>query len=93
MDDTAFTVSATGRALPTGLWQIEAQLRFLDGVRPRPGDLILGSARFALLQAVFGQINRGKLRGATRFHVCVDELGRIQEWGFPEAHAEAEPAR
>jgi len=73
-----FTVHVEGHLVQSGVWRINAVLRF-HGAAPEPGDRLLGEGRLALLEGIAREGLRGRALGATQVRVCMDVAGQISE--------------
>lgn len=91
MHDDDFTIRAKGHLLDQGLWQIDAELHFRDGVRPEPGDLLLGMGRLALHQAILSEAARGRVQGATSVRVRLSDLGQAFEFDLSDPGKDRSP--
>ena len=77
--DEPFTVTARGSLDPSGLWRIAATLRFREGLKPQPGDQVLGEGRLALVMAIAREGLRGRVLGCTSVRVHMDVDGEVNE--------------
>jgi len=79
-----FSISTQGAFNESGVWIIEARLRFGNRAARQVGSALLGETRFALMEALTREALRGRVLGANVIRVQLDAGGRVTEFSFDD---------
>ncbi len=81
-DDAPFSVSVEAGFDESGIWVMDARLRWRDGPPPL-GSRLLGLGRLALLEGIAREGLHGRALGATKVRVHMEghEVGEMEYLG------------
>jgi hypothetical protein len=79
-----FTLSTQGAFNESGVWMIEARLRFGRRAARQVGTALLAVTRVALMEALKREALRGRVLGASVIRVHLDAGGHVTDFGFDD---------
>ena len=79
-----FRISTQGAFNESGVWMIEARLRFGSRAARQVGSALRGEAKTALMKELIREALRGRVLGANVIRVQLDAGGRLTEFSFDD---------